>query len=69
MDDLARLCREPDLDYAVLTRKIGNLHAATNGQVYIYDCRQVRAALGRPPHGAGLANAQARRTDAQNAVE
>ena len=62
--DLAQLCQEEELDYAVLRHRFGNLHVATNGSVYIYDCRQVRAALGQPQPGAadagvGRASAQA----------
>ena len=73
LDDLARLCREPELDFAVLKHKFGDLYAATNGSVFIYDCRQVRNQLADSrraepregpdyachpaPHGARLAAA------------
>ena len=43
--DLARLCAEPELDYAILKHEFPGLYAATNGRVYIYDCQQVRAKL------------------------
>ena len=59
LDDLAQLCQERDLDFVVLRRRFGDLYAATNGSIYIYDCRQVQAALGRLPHGPGLAHATA----------
>lgn len=61
--DLARLCREPGLDYLVLTSPIAGLPAATNGHVHVYDCRAVRAALRLPEPETAPALA-ARRTDA-----
>ncbi len=45
LQDLERLCREGGLDYAVLKQEFPGLAAAGNGRIYIYDCRQVRAAL------------------------
>ena len=52
VEDLARLCHEPELDFAVLKHKFGDLYAASNGHVYIYDCRQVRAVLKMPADSA-----------------
>jgi hypothetical protein len=46
--DLERLCRE-EIDYVILTRNIDDLHAATNGRYYIYDCRQLRVAFSGAP--------------------
>jgi len=46
--DLARLCREAGLDFVVLPLAFDGLYAASNGHIYVYDCRQVRAALGLP---------------------
>lgn len=44
--DLARLCREPDLDYIVLDQRFEGLYATESGGLYLYDCRQIRASLG-----------------------
>ncbi|MCI0639417.1 MAG: hypothetical protein L0Y70_10110, partial [Gemmataceae bacterium] len=46
--DLERLCREDGVDFAILSVDFPGLSSASNGRVYIYDCRQVRAALARP---------------------
>ncbi len=43
--DLERLCREDGVDFAILPMEIPGRYAASNGRVYIYDCRRVRAAL------------------------
>ena len=48
-DDLEALCREPDVDYVVVPHAFALPCAADNGRFYIYDCRQVRAALGDRP--------------------
>jgi hypothetical protein len=48
VDDLRRLCTEPELDYVVLSVEFRELNPASNGRVYIYDCRRVRAALPAP---------------------
>ncbi len=64
-DDLARLCREPGVDYLILKHEFPGLAAAQNGRVFIYDCRQVRAALDGP--GAGPALAAATRPGAPHA--
>ena len=47
--DLARLCRDGAVDYVIVPDAFAGLYAATNGRLYIYDCVQVRAALGRAP--------------------
>jgi hypothetical protein len=46
--DVARLCREPGLDYLILKHEFAGLVTAGNGNVFIYDCQQVRAALALP---------------------
>jgi hypothetical protein len=43
-DDLVRLCRDEALDVAVLKQDFGDLVAATNGRVFIYECVRVRMA-------------------------
>lgn len=48
IEDLGRLCQEPGLDYVIAKHEIPGLAAADNGRIYIYDCRQVRAALQLP---------------------
>jgi hypothetical protein len=45
MDDLARLCDEDGVDFAVLPEAFGDLYVATNGNFFVYDCRAVRARL------------------------
>lgn len=40
--NLKQLCREPEVDYLVLTNEFPGLYAAGNGRIFIYDCRQVR---------------------------
>jgi hypothetical protein len=42
VDDLLELCREERLDFAVLTQKFPGLYAATNGKLFLYDCRSIR---------------------------
>jgi hypothetical protein len=50
-EDLLRLAAEEKLDYAILAIDIDDLYSATDGQVYIYDCRRLRAlaATGQTP--------------------
>jgi hypothetical protein len=43
--DLEALCREPDLDIVVVPHAYALPCAGDDGRFYIYDCRQVRAAL------------------------
>jgi hypothetical protein len=57
VDDIARLCNEPGLDYLILKQEFPGLVATGNGRVFIYECRQVRAALGRPGASPALADA------------
>jgi hypothetical protein len=57
-DDVARLCREPGLDYVILKQEFPGLVAAGNGRVFIYDCHQVRAVLLRPGSSPALAAAR-----------
>ncbi len=44
--DLARLAAEPNLDLVILPYKVGDFPARSNGSVWIYDCRDIRAANG-----------------------
>jgi hypothetical protein len=44
--DLAALCREPNLDYILLDQPFEGLYVAHSGRLYLYQCKQVRAALG-----------------------
>jgi hypothetical protein len=53
--DLERLCREEGVDYAVVRQRFDGLYSATNGRFYIYNCRQIRAALGPPAPSATAA--------------
>jgi hypothetical protein len=50
-EDLFRLCDEEALDFVVLEDAIDGLACATDGRLYVYDCRQLRAweRAGRPP--------------------
>jgi hypothetical protein len=52
--DLERLCREEAVDFAVLPQAFDGLYAATNGRIYVYDCRRLRrqfAQAGAPERG------------------
>jgi hypothetical protein len=54
LDDLRRLCQEPGLDYVIVKEDFAGLAVAHHGELYVYDCRQVRAALHLPePDSAG----------------
>jgi len=44
---LSRLAQEPVLDYIVLDRDIGVPCLASNGKVYVHDCRQLRSCAAR----------------------
>ena len=46
LEDLAAVCREDGVDYIAVPEAFDAPCAADNGRIYIYDCRQVRAALG-----------------------
>jgi hypothetical protein len=46
--DLRRLCREPGIDYVIVKECFPGLYAASNGKLFIYDCKQVVAAAFRP---------------------
>ena len=46
--DLARLCREPNLDYVLIEQRFEGLYSAQHGRLYLYPCQQVRTALGLP---------------------
>lgn len=45
-EDLMRLAEDPTLDWIVTKHKFGDLAAATNESVYIYDARQLREPSG-----------------------
>ncbi len=45
-DSLARLCREPGLDYIVATHCFDGLFETKVGELYLYKCSNVRLALG-----------------------
>jgi hypothetical protein len=47
--DLCRLSQDTSVDVAVLSRDIDGLYAVTNGQVYLYDLRDLRARLAQGP--------------------
>ncbi len=44
-EDLRVLCREEGLDYVILTKRFEGLVKASNDNVFIYDCRALRADL------------------------
>ncbi len=48
LDDLAAVCQEEGVDYVAVPEAFDVPCAASNGRIYIYDCRRVRAALGHP---------------------
>jgi hypothetical protein len=43
--NLEQLCQEDGIDFLLLTHEFPGLVTAGNGHIFIYDCRQVRAAL------------------------
>jgi hypothetical protein len=43
--DLVRLCQDEVLDYVVLPQNLASLSCASNGSVFIYDCKHVRRLL------------------------
>ncbi len=45
VDHFKALCQEEGIDFLLLTREFPGWVAAGNGHVFLYDCRQVRAAL------------------------
>jgi hypothetical protein len=52
--DLEALCREPDVDFVVVPHAFALPCAAEDGRFFVYDCRQVRAALDGRPTAAAL---------------
>jgi hypothetical protein len=57
VEGLARLSCEPGLDFLILKHEIPGLVTASNGRVFIYECRQLRAALGlRERDGSPMAS-------------
>jgi hypothetical protein len=55
-DDLFRLAREEQLDYAILPIAIDDLYCKTDGHVYIYDCKQLRALAEANPTSSSVAH-------------
>ncbi len=49
LKNLRQLCQEDGIDFLLLTQEFPGLVAAGNGRVFLYDCRQVRAALNQAP--------------------
>jgi hypothetical protein len=45
LGNLKELCQEEGVDFLLLTHEFPGLVTAGNGRIFIYDCRQVRAAL------------------------
>lgn len=45
-DDLLRLAADPQLDWIVLQDEFPGLYTATNGSIWIYDCRELRRRQG-----------------------
>jgi hypothetical protein len=45
LKNLRQLCQEDGIDFLLLTQEFPGLVAAGNGRVFLYDCRQVLAAL------------------------
>lgn len=50
-EDLFRLCREEGLDFVVLEDAFEGLACATDGRLYVYDCRHIRE-IGRAGESA-----------------
>jgi hypothetical protein len=44
-EDLLTLCRDQEVDVAILPWEFPELSAASNGRVFIYDCREIRERL------------------------
>ena len=42
--DLRKLAEDPVVDFAILENRFDGLYCATNGHLYIYDCRKLRSA-------------------------
>jgi hypothetical protein len=40
VDELARLCQEPGLDYVVLPLEFAGVYSGTNGRLFVYECYQ-----------------------------
>lgn len=47
-DDLLQLAADETLDFIILEDEFPGLYAATNGSVWIYDCRELRRRFGGP---------------------
>ena len=63
LDDLAAVCQEDGVDYVAVPEAFDAPCVADNGRIYIYDCRQVRAALGRPTSAVAQVVAEKRPGD------
>ncbi len=45
-EDVVRLCQDPGLDYIVVPHEFPGLPAATNGRIFVYECKKVRTYAG-----------------------
>ncbi|MBY0588862.1 hypothetical protein K2X85_16940 [bacterium] len=50
VDDLTRLASDPAIDLVILPYRVGDVPARSNGSLWIYDCREIRAAQGTLAH-------------------
>ena len=51
--DIARVCREPGLDFLVLEQEVEGVPAVRVGRLYVYCCKDVRVVLRMPDPAAG----------------
>lgn len=58
--DLARLCQDEHLDYALLKQEFPGLYSASNGRVFLYNCQHVRTALKQSPPETAAASVEKR---------
>jgi hypothetical protein len=56
--DLLALCREKQLDFVVLPQAFPGLYAASNGKLFLYDCRAIRANFFAPTQQETLCGLQ-----------
>jgi hypothetical protein len=59
--DLRRVCEDPAIDWVVLSREFPEFGPATNGRVWVYDARAIRAAAGSvtpPPASSGPSSSE-----------
>lgn len=53
VEDFHRLCREPDLDFAILKQEFPEYVSARSGSLFLYDVRRIRARLEAGDAAAG----------------